>query len=324
MKAFSVIIPTKNSEEFIERCLNSISAQDIPKDQFEIIIVDGNSRDNTLTIARRYGCKIINESVGNQAGAYNAGIKHAEGRYLLFTDSDCYVSKDWADSLTERLKDIRIASVGGPNFTPEDDREIGKCAGVVLNMLSKAGARYGMIVDEDVETFHNPTCNVAYKREVLLEVGGFNDRLISCADEELDFRIKEKGYRILYTPKAKVFHYRRASYAKFAQQAYDYAVGRAQSIKIHHKMAKWFHFAPSLALFSLLVVLLISVFNSSFTIFGFSIISIGFTVVTVAVLFHSKKSKTRKLHCLGLTFSWLIAYGIGFIRGLLSRGRKIP
>ena len=285
----------------------------------EVIIVDGHSTDETVKIAEKYPCKIITESVGNQAGAYNAGIGKSEGKFIVFTDADCFVPSNWLKDLLKYFDDFRVASVAGPNLTPEDDSEIAKSAGEVLCFLSKVGARYGLTSNKVMETFHNPTCNVAYRKDVLLEISGFNESLVTCADEELDYRIKEKGYRILYTPEAKVFHYRRTNYNKFAVQSYKYALGRAQSIKLHRRMGRWFHYIPSLAM-----VLFVSIFATSFyskVFFNLTLASIAFvffSILSVSLIF-SRKDKTNSISAFVLTIVWLFAYGFGFFKGFLTK-----
>jgi glycosyltransferase involved in cell wall biosynthesis len=320
MKDVSIIIPTKNSEDLLEKCLSSLMNLDYPEDRREVIIVDGHSTDGTLKIAEKYGCKIVYEDVGNQAGAYNVGIKNAEGKYLVFTDADCIVPKDWLKNLIKHFGDGDIASVGGPNLTPNDDTKLAKCVGIVLGFLSKVGARYGLNANKVMETFHNPTCNVAYRREVVEKVGGFNERLITCADEELDYRIREKKYKILYSPEAKVFHYRRASYKKFATQAYKYAIGRAQAIKCHKKMGKWFHFVPSITMFLITLFFMSSFLSPLYFWAGLFLLVCGGFGIGLMGLYLSLKAKMSNLFAFfALIAIWFWAYGLGFFRGLLNR-----
>ena len=196
----SIIIPTKNNGDILERCLSSIEELDYPKDKYEVIIVDGHSTDRTVEIAKKYGCDIVYENVGTRGGACNVGVRNAEGDFIMFTDADCVVTKSWLNNLVKHFNNEKIACVGGPNVTPEDDTNFAKCVGEVLLFLSKPGSRYGLDVDEVVETFHNSGCNVAYRKKAIEDAGWFNEKLVTCEDEELDYRIKEKGYRILYTP----------------------------------------------------------------------------------------------------------------------------
>ena len=315
----SIIIPTKNNGDILEKCLAAIQNLDYPKEEYEVIIVDGHSTDNTVEIAKKYGCKIVYEDVGTRGGACNIGVKNAKGEFIAFTDGDCVVPKDWLRNLIKHFNDKNIASVGGPNITPEEDTEFAECIGLVLTFLSKPGSRYGLVADKVIETFHNSGCNVAYRKNVIEEAGWFNEKLITCEDEELDYRILEKGYKILYTPDAKVLHYRRPTWKRFYKQAYKYAVGRMQAIKLHWKMGKWYHYTPP-ALISLIAILFaLSPINFSYFWGAISILVIGGIGIGLMSLYLGSKMKMSDFYTFcGLIAVWFWASGFGYFRGLVK------
>ena len=318
-KKVSIIIPTKNNGDILEKCLASIKNLDYPKGEYEVIVVDGHSTDNTVEIAKKYGCKVVYENVGTRAGACNIGVRRAEGEYIMFTDADCVVPKDWLKSLIKHFNNEKVACVGGPNITPEDDTEFAKCVGVVLSFLSKPGSRYGFNADEVIETFHNSGCNVAYRKKAIEEAGWFNEKLVTCEDEELDYRIKEKGYKILYTPDAKVYHYRRPTWKRFYKQAYKYAVGRMQAIKLHWRMGKWYHYTPP-ALISLIAILFaLSPINFSYFWGAISILVIGGIGIGIMSLYLGSKMRMSDFYTFcGLIAVWFWASGFGYFRGLVK------
>lgn len=242
-KKVSILIPTKNSGDLITKCLKSVDSLDYPKDDLEVIIIDGHSTDKTIEVAERHNCKIVYEDIGTHGAACNVGVKNSEGELVLLLDSDCVVPKEWIKNLLACFNSQKIAAVGGPNITPDDDTDFAKCVGIVLSFLSKPGSRYGLNVDTPMETDHNSGCNSLYIKKTIEEAGWFNEKMITCDDAELDYRIREKGYKIMYTPNAIVYHYRRPTWKRFYKQAYIYGVGRMEAIKLHLKMAKWFHYA---------------------------------------------------------------------------------
>ena len=315
----SIIIPTKNNGDILEKCLASIKNLDYPKDKYGVIIVDGHSTDGTVEIAKKYVCTVVYENVGTIGGARNIGVENSTGKYIVFTDSDCVVDKDWLNNLIGQFNDEKIASVGGPNITPEDDTDFAKCAGNVLKFLSNPGPRYGFNANEVMEIYHNPTCNSAYRKSIFQAIGGFNPKLITCDDEELDYRIKEKGYKILFTPDAKVMHYRRPTWKRFAKMAYNYAVGRMQAIKLHRDMGKWYHYTPS-ALISLIGLLFVlSAVNPLFPLIAFFILVGGGVGIGVMSFYLARKKMRNIVYYYGLIAIWFWSFGFGMFNGMTKR-----
>ena len=95
----SIIIPTKNNAGILEKCLKSIENLDYPKEELEVVIVDGHSEDGTVEIARKYGCRVVYESVGTIGGARNIGVQNSNGEFIVFTDADCVAERDWLKNL---------------------------------------------------------------------------------------------------------------------------------------------------------------------------------------------------------------------------------
>lgn len=312
MTLVSVVIPTLNNEETLSKCLESIRS--CSYDNLEIIIVDGHSEDCTRKIAREYGCDILLDDGDTINSARNVGIEAASGELIAFTDADCVVPTDWVQNLLDPFDD-NVASVGGPNITPPDDSKFAKAVGDVLTLLSSPGSRYGYKGDEVEETFHNPGCNVAYRTGVLKEVGGFDPQLETAGDEEIDYRIRQRGYGILFTPHASVLHYRRPSIKSFARMAYRYGFGRAQAIRKHTGMAEWFHFLPSLLLASFLAKTIQSGKNSILA------YSVGDIVSTFSLGLHlSTKTSIDRLPTYILLFHlWFFGWAIGFAQGLIDQ-----
>jgi len=306
----------------IERCLSSIRELAYPEEEYQVIIVDGHSTDHTVEVARRYACSVVYENVGTIGGARNIGVGESNGRYIVFTDADCVAEKDWLKNLIKNFDNSDVVSVGGPNITPEDDADFAKCVGRVLSFLSQAGARYGFNANKVMETYHNPTCNVAYKKDVFQEAGGFNEKLVTCDDEELDYRLKEKGYKILYTPDARVLHYRRSTWREFMEMAFNYGVGRMQAIKLHRKMGKWFHYAPPATVLLILFFFPMSALTTIFALTSLLISLLGGISIAVMSLHLAVKEQKNFLILYGLILIWFFGYGFGMLRGLLKKARR--
>ncbi len=155
-------------------------------------------------------------------------VKSTDVEFLAFTDSDCIVDKNW---LTELLKGFReypeAVSCGGAQKLPEDATNFEK---KVFLFMKKAGffSEYArQAKDANItEVNHNASCCVMYKREVFLKEGGFLEGLWPGEDVELDYRLREKGYKLLFNPRAVIYHYRSKSLKSFLKMMDRY--GRAQ------------------------------------------------------------------------------------------------
>ena len=101
----SVIVPVRNGEKVIHGCLDALSAQDLPASDYEVIIVDDGSTDDTAEVVRRYpGVRLIQQPPAGPATARNRGIAATQGDIILFTDADCRPKPDWARRLVTALE----------------------------------------------------------------------------------------------------------------------------------------------------------------------------------------------------------------------------
>ncbi len=102
MPKFSIIVPVYNVEKYLKKCLDSIKKQTF-KD-YEVIIVNDGTKDNSMNIAKEYNFKIVNQKNSGLSVARNTGVKHATGEYLIFLDSDDYIEKDLLKEINKSLK----------------------------------------------------------------------------------------------------------------------------------------------------------------------------------------------------------------------------
>lgn len=319
LKTVSVVIPMRNEAEILERCLEAMENLNYPEDLLEIVIVNDGSTDNTSELIRNgdwsFNYQYIETSGVGVSRARDIGFRSASGDFIAFTDADCVVDEDWILKLLEPFEDD-VAAVGGPNLTPEDDEPFARCVGLALSFLSKPGARYAYEGSKIREIHHNPTCNVMYRKDVLEEVNGFNHDLVTTDDEELDYRIRQRGYRILYTPFARVKHYRRPNWKKFMRMAYYYGLGRMQSTKLHPDMGRWFHFAPVLFILAIISLAVLSFFNEIFMVMLASLALLYLAGVFMVSMVYTRKSECALLTFFMLVNFWILLYGAGMMRGV--------
>lgn len=108
----SVVVPVYNEEKYIERALKSLSKQDVDPD--EIIVVDNNSKDSSMLIAKKFGIKIVKEKVQGMTPARNKGFNTAKYDIIARIDADVQVPKDWIKQIKKNFETKKIDALTGP------------------------------------------------------------------------------------------------------------------------------------------------------------------------------------------------------------------
>jgi glycosyltransferase involved in cell wall biosynthesis len=178
----SVIITTKNSGKTLDRCLKSLKNQTYKR--IEIIVVDNNSTDNTKKIAKKYTKLVFNKGPERSAQR-NFGGKNSKGKFLLIHDSDIYFNKD---SIKECINLI----------------EKSNCDAIILPEKS-IGKGFWTKVKAFERSFYegNDLIEAArfFKKDVFFSVGGYDLKLTSCEDWDLQNKLNKKEYKILRVKK---------------------------------------------------------------------------------------------------------------------------
>lgn len=216
----SVVVCSYNGSKTIGETLDGIKNLDYPN--LEILVVNDGSTDATPEIAAQRGAKVITVPNGGLSRARNIGWASANGDIVAYIDDDAYPDPHWLKYLVYDLLNNDWVGVGGPNIPPQEDGPIAEC---VSN--SPGGPVHVLVSDKVAE--HIPGCNMAFKRESLKAVGGFDPRFTVAGDDvDLCWRLQEKGWKIGYAPSAVVFHHRRNSLKAYLRQQRNY--GRAEAL----------------------------------------------------------------------------------------------
>ncbi len=230
----SIIIPTYNSEDTFQACLESIFNQDYPKDRFEVIAVDGYSNDSSVKIAEKFPVKVLMERRKTASAARRTGIENATGEFIALIDADCTAAKDWLTKLIEVFcLDEKIAAVGGPNTFDPTLSELSKVVASMTKIQTfVGGTRIGRNAKEIVFTDSTNSCNSAYRKSMVLEVGNFLPDVIGGEELELDWRLANAGYLIASTPHAKINHHKKFTWNNFRIWMYRMGISRACTTKL--------------------------------------------------------------------------------------------
>jgi GT2 family glycosyltransferase len=211
---------TESRWELIRKAVDSVEAQTAPAKEV-VIVVDHN--DVLLEMAQQEWpthMVIANERQRGLSGARNTGVTHATGEVVAFLDDDAAAHANWLERLVAQLDDQAIAGVGGlvraawagerPRWFPDE-------------FLWVVGCSYRGLPDS-LASIRNPIgASMAFRRSLILEVGGFNQDVgrvgtlpVGCEETELSIRLRRSGFDILYEPEAVVDHVVPAERGRFS------------------------------------------------------------------------------------------------------------
>jgi GT2 family glycosyltransferase len=216
----SVVVCAYNAESTLADTLDGL--MDLVYPDYEVLVVNDGSTDATEAIARGYDCELICTPNRGLSRARNTGLWRSTGEIVAYVDADARPDQHWLQYLAASFEDHDFAAVGGPNIAPAGDRE---AAESVSN--APGNPTHVMLCDRVAE--HVPGCNMAFRRDALAAVGGFDPRFRVAGDDiDICWRIQEAGGAIGFSPAAVVWHHRRNSVRAFWRQQVGYGAAEAQ------------------------------------------------------------------------------------------------
>lgn len=227
----SVVICTRNRAKHLKEMLAKLECLQSPGITWELILVDNNSSDETLSILEDFRLKFsvptqaIHEPKDGLSNARNTGWKASRGEIVSFTDDDCYPQEDWLLSIIKAFKESSAAYIGGRVllFDIED-------APITIQTSTQPIL---FPASTHIESGHIIGANFSCRREVFMAIGGFDSRLgagtRTHSGEDTDFLIRASlsGFEGRYEPSVVVFHHHRRRLKKDIDKLYrGYAYGR--------------------------------------------------------------------------------------------------
>jgi O-antigen biosynthesis protein len=222
----SVVVCAYNAADTLDECLASLGKLTYP--DFEVILVNDGSKDATGSIASRHAhVRVITTDNQGLSTARNVGLSAATGSIVAYTDADVRVDADWLNYLVQPFLTSDVVGSGGPNVVPSDDPWVAQC-------VARAPGGPTQVLFDDRIAEHVPGCNMAFRRDALLAIGGFNPIYLRAGDDvDVCWRLQARGWKIGFAPAALVWHRHRSSIRAYWRQQVGYGEGETW-LQPHH------------------------------------------------------------------------------------------
>jgi GT2 family glycosyltransferase len=215
----SVVVCTRNGAGTLRDCLAGLLELDYP--DFEVLVVDDGSTDATKAIASAFPFRVINSGGRGLSHARNRGLQAATGEIVAYLDDDARPDPHWLMHIASTLSTTEHAGVGGPNIAPVDSPLVAQC-------VDQAPGLPTHVLLDDRAAEHVPGCNMAFRRDRLEAIGGFDPQFRTAGDDvDVCWRLQARGWTLGFNPAAVVSHKRRASIRGYLRQQLGY--GKAEA-----------------------------------------------------------------------------------------------
>lgn len=321
----SVICPIYNEEKYIGGCIEAILRQDYPKEDLEVLLIDGGSKDRTKEIIEEYikdypFIKLLDNPHKIAPWAMNIGIKASQGDIIIRLDAHASYPPNYFSSLTKRLKELNADNVGTVCETSVRTKNAKSLAirEVLSNKIGVGDSAFRTGISDVTEVDTVPFG--CWNRSAFDKYGLFDTRLVRNQDFEFNHRIRAAGGKIFLVPDSYCTYYARENFSSLAKQAYNngkwnifttWYVGTIKTLALRHAI-------PMLFVLSLIIPLLAMIIWLPFGLISALSLSAYFCLIGVVSL---KLSKEKNLSFVRLVQSFFVlhfSYGCGSIVGFLS------
>jgi len=220
----SAIIPAYNEEEFIERCISALERQSLPRKEYEIIVSDSSSTDNTVKLAKKHKARVVGCKKHSAGYGRNYGAKKAKGELLAFIDADTLASESWLEGVKEGLKG-NVACTGPIRALEKD------------SLLLRAYFRWWSLQSRATVALNYPIYpgfNFAVRKKAFEKLGGFKTKDITTEDLDLSLALRALG-KVGFNSKMLVY----SSTRRFKEKSIFFPVKNAWDYILFGKSHGW-------------------------------------------------------------------------------------
>lgn len=318
----TVIMPVRNEADFVERSIGAVLRQDYPADRMEVLIADGMSDDGTReAVARLRAGDARVELVDNPGRivptGMNAALARARGEVVVRVDGHCEVAADYVSTCVRLLAQGRAEGVGGPIQTIGTTYTARAIAAAMGSPFGVGGSAFRTRLDTEMlsDTVPFP----AYTRSVLDRVGPYDEELVRNQDDELNYRLRALGGRVLLSPALRSRYFARGTLRSLWRQYFQYGYWKVRVVQKHPRQAKLRQFVPVCFVLGLGLCGACAPFSGA----ARALLAAGagaYLVANVAAsIATARRAGWRTLPLLPVVYGILhVSYGLGFAKGLVA------
>ncbi len=320
IKKVSIVIPCRNEEKFILRCLNSIFNSDYPAELIEVLACDGKSDDQTPAIIEEYAKKnsgvryLVNEKI-TTPNALNLGINHSSGDVIIILGAHAELSKNYISECVKILNEKHdVQCVGGVLQNISEDK---LAEAISLAMSSPFGVGNAHFRTGAKDGYVDTVAFGAYRKEVFSQIGFFDEELVRNQDDEFNFRLLKSGGKIWLTTAASATYYVRSSFTKLFKQYFQYGYWKVYVNKKHKTVTTLRQLVPAafvLCLYALGIFVILFPYRWEYLALY---LFIYFSAASLFAFILTREIKTFFPVIISF-FILHLSYGMGYVEGFVN------
>ena len=315
----SVIMPIRNEGDFISKSISAILNQFEFKHYFEIIILDGNSIDKTVKIVKEFQKSNPNIYLNNNpqklvSTSFNLALNQAKGDIIIRVDGHCEIPPNYFTKCCELLENKDADIVGGSIETVSPG-VIGKAIAMAQSSWFGVGGVKFRKVSSEKSGFVNSLAFGAHRRELFVDIGGYDEEMTCNQDDEFNFRAIQTGKKIWMDPSIRTKYFSRSSFGELFRQYFNYGCYKVRGIQKRKKLISIRHLIPFFFTTGLFCTIIYGIYINNpiiliLILFPYIICNFLFSIITAP-----------SVHFMPFIFLsyWMLhlGYGLGFIWGLI-------
>lgn len=323
----SVILPVRNEERFIERCLEAVVGQDHPAERLEIIVVDGRSTDATRKIVQRFqkvhpNIILLDNPEKVVPTGFNKALDIARGEVIVRVDGHTIIAPDYVRQCVAALERTKADCVGGGMHAISTDPVGVAISRATSSPFGVGGSRFHYSRHEE---FVDSVYLGAWPRSAFERFGRFDPEMVRNQDDEFSYRIRELRGVILLIPGIRSRYYNRSSIKSLWRQYYQYGYWKVRVLQKHRRQMRLSHFVPPTFVGSVVGSAVLSVIFPVFLWVLGGILGLYCFANMLATIITGRGGPVRSLPVIPVAFATMhCAYGSGFLIGLTRFFHKWP